>query len=105
MEMTFESSQFDADLFALATNTEFKSEVVDIWGHASATADDDDQAPHHVRGRMHGVADHRAGTPRHAGDEFERRQQQIDDDAHGRHPRGDRFKRCFPHSKPISLGR
>lgn len=41
MEMTFESSQFDADLFALATNTEFKSEEVEIWGHESITAESD----------------------------------------------------------------
>ena len=42
MEMTFESSQFDADLFALATNTEFKSEAMEIWGSYTATADENE---------------------------------------------------------------
>ena len=43
MEMTFESAQFDADLFALATNTEFKDENVEVWGHAVAEAEEDAQ--------------------------------------------------------------
>lgn len=39
MEMTFESAQFDADLFALATNTEFKDDKVEVWGHAEVDAE------------------------------------------------------------------
>ena len=39
MEMTFESAQFDADLFALASNTEFKTESVELWGTANIAAE------------------------------------------------------------------
>ena len=43
MEMTFESAQFDADLFALATNTEFKNETVEVWGSAIIEATEEGQ--------------------------------------------------------------
>lgn len=43
MEMTFESAQFDAELFSLATNTEFKDDVVEVWGHATVTVDEANQ--------------------------------------------------------------
>ena len=43
MEMTFESAQFDADLFALATNTEFTKQDVEVWGSAVLEATEDDQ--------------------------------------------------------------
>lgn len=43
MEMTFESAQFDADLFALATNTAFKDEIVEVWGTAVIPAETKNQ--------------------------------------------------------------
>lgn len=48
MEMTFESAQFDADLFALASNTEFKEEDAEVWGTANIAAESDEQAEYEV---------------------------------------------------------
>ena len=45
-------------------------------------ADNDNQAPDHIRGRVHGVADHRSGMPHHSRDEFKPCQQQVYDNAH-----------------------
>ena len=43
MEFTLESAQFDADLFALASNTEFKDETIQVWGNAVVEAETDAQ--------------------------------------------------------------